>query len=330
MAMFHQPKLLLPEAYLRDAVKTIRRAHTSVYLLTMIIYDDPSTEELFRAICDAAQRGVHVQVVGDTFSYMERAIDYRPGVGVKAHFRPVTCLKRRITASGGSFHWLGNHATTVLTSRTHSKWLVVDDIVYSFGGTNLYPASFSNIDYMIKIKDVGLATHLIAEQKRILSADRQGHAYRSHKFGDDNNLVLVDGGFVGDSIIYRHASRLAEKAREITYVSQYCPTGRLARILRTKPTLFYYNPASSARGFNALAIKIGAALSGIHTLYTRDAYLHAKCMIFTMPDGEKVALTGSHNFPHGGVWMGTREIALETRDQRIVKQLETFVARHVA
>ena len=53
-------------------------------------------------------------------------------------------------------------------------------------------------------------------------------------------------------------------------------------------------------------------------------------MIFTMPDGRKVAITGSHNFVYGGVLLGTREIALETDDPKIVRQLERFFKTYVA
>jgi cardiolipin synthase len=65
-------------------------------------------------------------------------------------------------------------------------------------------------------------------------------------------------------------------------------------------------------------------------MYTRNRYLHAKFMIFTMPDGSKVALTGSHNFVYAGVLLGTREIALETRNPKIIRQLESFFESHVA
>jgi cardiolipin synthase len=49
-----------------------------------------------------------------------------------------------------------------------------------------------------------------------------------------------------------------------------------------------------------------------------------------MPDGSKVAVTGSHNFVYGGVLLGTREIALETADPKVVRQLERFFKMNVA
>ena len=70
--------------------------------------------------------------------------------------------------------------------------------------------------------------------------------------------------------------------------------------------------------------------TGYDTLYKKSVYNHAKFIIFTMADGKKTALTGSHNFVWGGVVLGTREINLETTDKHIISQLETFFAHHIA
>jgi cardiolipin synthase len=70
--------------------------------------------------------------------------------------------------------------------------------------------------------------------------------------------------------------------------------------------------------------------SGQQTLYTRPHYLHAKFMLFDMPGGKRVALSGSHNFVNGGAFLGTREIALQTEDPDIIRQLEEFWQNYVA
>ena len=48
-------------------------------------------------------------------------------------------------------------------------------------------------------------------------------------------------------------------------------------------------------------------------------------MIFNMPDGRRIALTGSHNFSNAGVVLGTREIALQTENSEVIEQLENFL-----
>ena len=69
--------------------------------------------------------------------------------------------------------------------------------------------------------------------------------------------------------------------------------------------------------------------TGNHSLYTKHQYLHAKFMIFEMNDGQKIAVTGSHNFVNAGVLLGTREIALQTKNLLIIKQLEDFLDNFV-
>ena len=49
-----------------------------------------------------------------------------------------------------------------------------------------------------------------------------------------------------------------------------------------------------------------------------------------MPSGDKVAISGSHNFMFGSGVVGTREVAIETSDPHIIRQLEKFCEQYVA
>lgn len=119
------------------------------------------------------------------------------------------------------------------------------------------------------------------------------------------------------------------EAESVVLVSQYCPTGRLGRLIKKVPHSLYFNPPANASGLNKWVIRSGMLVSGIRTLYSRPSYVHAKCIIVTLPSGKKVAITGSHNFSWGGVRLGTREIALQTRDPHVIAQLEEFFTQHV-
>lgn len=81
---------------------------------------------------------------------------------------------------------------------------------------------------------------------------------------------------------------------------------------------------------NALFIRISSWRTNLKTDYRRQPYIHGKFIICTMADGSKVAITGSHNFAGGGVWLGTREIALETSNLKIIDQLEDFIEKYLA
>lgn len=325
------PKLLITADYLEEAIESISTAKQRVIFMSLMFTDDDVTDEFVDALEAASVRGVSVQIAADVFTYGELGGHFLPFKFFTKKSRATTTTVRELTKKGITFNWLGRFSVTPVTGRTHIKCLVVDDIVYSFGGVNLYGKDIlGNNDYMFMCKDERLADDLTHEFNQITKADRGRYTYRSHKFSFGKNIVLTDGGFQGDSIIYRRVCDLAKEASDILLVSQYCPTGKLSRILKSKSSRLYFNPPELAGTLNRAVIKFGMFVSRHKTLYTKDRYLHAKFMIFTMPDGRKVAITGSHNFVYGGVLLGTREIALETDDPKIVRQLERFFKTYVA
>lgn len=328
--MQHHLKLLDAEQYIVRATEDVRRATKRICLISIVMCYDDATAAFFDEVIKAAERGVEISVASDMFAYSELGGHFRLRSQFSSSIRPITELKRRLKKVGVKMNWLGSQAASIISGRTHTKWSVVDDVVYAFGGVNLYHSGIHSTDYMFRMEDAGLADKLWAEQKHIVASNHDNHPYRSHMFGDDTNQVLIDGGFIGDSIVYRHACKLAREAVAITYVSQYCPTGKLGRLLEKKPSTLYFNPWNHANSLNAAAIRVGTFLSGLKTSYKRPDYIHCKCMIFTLADGSKRAITGSHNFSSGGVWLGTREVALETGDPHIIKQLESFIEKHIA
>ncbi len=324
------PKLLLPQDYVKTATAHINRATRHVSFLCMMVTDDEATDDLIDALVAAAQRGVSVQVAIDTFTYGELGGHFIPLKYYTKQSRSTTKMAKELSKAGVHFTWLGRFSTLPFTGRTHSKCLIVDDTVYSFGGVNLYDESLSYTDYMFRFTNEALAVELRAEIQKLIRADGGNYAYRSRKlWTHGQNTVLLDGGFQGDSIIYRRAIQLAREAEHVLFVSQYCPAGKLSRALKKTSSELYFNTPSKASFWNKGIIALNMFLSRQRTEYTRDNYLHAKFMIFTMKDGSKIAITGSHNFVPGSVIFGTREIALETTDPRIITQLETFFATHV-
>lgn len=325
------PKLLLPLDYVEIATKRIDQATEHVSFLCMMVTDDKATDDLIDALAAAAKRGVDVQVAADVFTYGELGGHFIPLKYYSKTGRKVTKMARELIDSGVKFTWLGRLSTLPMTGRTHTKCLVVDDTVYSFGGVNLYDVSLGYTDFMFECVDQQLAMELRDETTRLIQADKKNFSYRSHEFTfGKHNKVLIDGGFQADSIIYRRAVALSKEAKEILFVSQYCPSGKLQRTMSKKKTRLYFNPPSNASFWNGVIIRTGMLLSGEKTSYKRKNYLHAKFMIFTMEDGSKVALTGSHNFVPGTVIFGTKEMALETRDKKIIAQLENFFKTRVA
>lgn len=323
------PDLLPPEEYIADATARIAAARRRVYLISLTIADDRKTAHLIAAVERAARRGVEVRVAADVFTYAELAGLFLPRRYLSKRARESATLARDLKRAGADFDWLGRDRGLIWRGRTHTKFCVVDDVVYSFGGVNLDDGGVSNNDYMLRFEDAGLADLLVDAYRRIRKANvkKVGHRARQFKFGKDR--VLIDGGFVGDSIIYRRACDLAEKAERVVLVSQYCPTGRLGRIVKSRPHEIYFNPPGNATIANKLLIRFSMLWARTGTLYRRRQYLHAKAIVFYLPKGKVAAITGSHNFVRGGVWLGTREIALQTRNPATIEQIERFVAERV-
>ena len=324
-------KLLPAKEFIVDATKRIRSAEKRIAVLAMVVADHPSTHDFFEALFDAARRGVDVHVAADIFTYGEVSGSFLPIRYYSKKSRNTTSMSKRLREAGVKFHWLGRSHTTIISGRTHSKWCVVDDISYTFGGVNLYQEGIEkNVDYMFKVSSAKLSESLFNEHIRLERADRSGRLQKSRQFDDNNNHILIDGGIFGNSIIYHRACDLASSAKSIVFVSQYPPTSKLARLILEKSHKLYFNRPKNASFVNRFVIRASMFRSNVQTSYRRQRYLHAKCLIFYMPDGSRVAITGSHNFNFTGVVLGTREIALETRDSAIIDQLEAFIRTEIA
>jgi len=296
----------------------------------MVTADHKATHRLIMALEAAALRGLEVVVAADIFTYGEVGGGFLPFRYYSRGSRSTNHMVKNLKKAGVHFNWLGRGRMTLFTGRTHSKWCIADDTVFTFGGVNLYEEGVLNNDYMFQLKDAVLADRLVLEQQRIQNAEKRSTNYHSTIFEHDDMTVLIDGGIIGQSVIYRRAIELAENASHITFVSQYCPTGRIGRILKKKPATIYFNRPVQADGLNRIVIRIAQLTTSIKTRYRKHRYLHAKCIIFTFEDGSKTAITGSHNFAYTGVLLGTREIALETSDPYIIRQLEKFIENEVA
>ncbi len=326
-----RPQLLTPIEYVHDATRQISQAKQRVVYLSMVAIDVAPASGLFNAMSAAAERGVPVDFVADIFSYTEAAETSFPVHYFGTKTRRATNIRNRLTKAGVKFRWLGVGRSFLFSGRTHTKWCVVDDIVYSFGGVNLDNGLTDRSDYMFKIKDKTIADALVNEHERIKKSDDQNAAYRNRTVETKLGTILFDGGLFGHSIIYKRAVELSRQAQKVTLVSQYCPSGKLSRILhqKDKRVKLYFNPPKNATFLNSLLITWNVLTTGNKTLYEKPTYLHAKFMLFDMPDGSKMAITGSYNFSFSSVFFGTREVALETKDPAIISELEAFLNKKV-
>lgn len=324
-----QPLLMQPQDYIADATGRIHAARRRVRVIALTIAHERETEALIEALCAAARRGVDVHVAADTFTYADLAGRFIPKRYLTAKRRHSMDLARTLADAGVRFDWLGQEGGLPWRGRTHTKFCVVDDTVYSFGGVNLDDQGVTNVDFMLRITDHRLAEDLVRVYERTRHANTRVAGFRATELRYGKDRVLVDGGIPGDSIIYRRAVKYARKAERVLLVSQYCPTGELGKIIASKPNELWFNPPRNASLFNRVLITASMLATGYRSRYRRRDYLHAKTIVFYLKSGKRVAITGSHNFVRGGVSLGTREIALLTKSPEVIDQIEAFVAAEV-
>lgn len=327
--LLDQADLLLPQEYIADATQRIHDAKVRVRVIALTIADEAETEALLDALVAAARRGVDVHVAADTFTYADAAGRFVPKRYLTKRRRVSMAMARELTEAGATFDWLGQEGGLPWRGRTHTKFCVVDDTVYSFGGVNLDDQGATNADYMLRVTDHRLAEDLVHVYARTRHANSRRSGFRSSALTYGKDQVLVDGGIPGDSIIYRRALKYARKSTRIVLVSQYCPTGELGRVIASKPHEMWFNPPRNASRFNRILIAASMAMTRHHTRYRKRQYLHAKAIVFHLKSGKRVAITGSHNFVRGGVTLGTREIALQTKNPLVIDQIEAFIESQV-
>jgi cardiolipin synthase len=324
-------KLLLPTEYTEDLVRSIDAATERIDIIALVVSEDEMTHDIIEALCRAGRRGVHVSIGLDTyFTFKELAGTASRWAYFRDQVRSMKATRKKLQKHGIKVRWLGQFGATFFSRRTHIKWSIVDNVVYSFGGINLYAEGLHNNDFFLRREHPKLAERLASEHDTVINTDKAGVSYPSHHFSIDNDRILIDGGRMFDSIIYRTACDLAKQAERIVYVSQYCPTGKLSRILKSKDTQYYFNNWRNAEdSLNSILILASSTFHRIKTSYQKKSYLHAKFVLFYMSDGSVQAITGSHNFVASGGTLGTREIALLTSDGSVIRQLENFLQTQI-
>lgn len=313
-------QLLTAEDYYQDLLKNIPKAKKRIAITALIIQSWGRTATLFEEISKALARGVKVTLVPDIYTQHPVSYDtFIKNPTVKKHMRETTeTFKNLQTAE--IIYW-GKMGLNPFKKRLHVKATVIDDEVYSFGGVNFNSPSFAVVDYMLKTTDRALADKI----EKLISDIATGRDITDFADKlDSKNTLLYDSGRPKKSIIYDTALGLAQKSRKIYYISQMCPSGRLAKNLKTKDCTFYFNRPRLFWFPASLQQITDQARYRLDNSYYGGTFLHAKFMLFELEDGQKALISGSHNFVWRGVAYGTKEIALLSYDENLWWQLFNF------
>lgn len=314
--------------YERELELGIDEARDHIFIASMMMLaDSETTERILLKLIAATTRGVKVTVIVDAYIRLFGAKGAVALIGNNAKILQRTLsLLHELELGGGEVVVTGKLGMNPYRGRYHIKASVIDDMVYSFGGVNMYGEAFHNIDYMLGSDDMELAAKV--ESLSYLAA-KATTVPNSKKPINSQSAMLLDGGEPRNSIIYDEAMALAREAREVIYVSQFAPSGELAMILKGRATRYFYNRPEQASFPANVSILFDQARFGIRNEYKKSEYLHAKCLLFTLKDGKRAILSGSHNFSWRGVAYGTKEIALLSYDSELYDSLFDFIDTNV-
>ncbi|HET9411893.1 MAG TPA: phospholipase D-like domain-containing protein [Candidatus Saccharimonadales bacterium] len=314
-------RVIAASEYPQVLARHIKNAKKSIILAALVLRTGSAMAQILDAVMAAARRGVMVDIIADPYGLHDASRPEHVPIGTfKEECRRTLEFCSDIQRLGGAVHWTKPLGVIPYKGRFHAKAAIVDDHVFSFGGINLDDSSFDNIDYMLYTQSAHIAAVLT---KVLLHSDP---LHNSTQKLDAKNTLLFDAGIPGESIIYSQACHLAEQARSVQYLSLMCPTGRLAEILKQKKADCYFVPPWHLGVTMAdVAQQWDNWVTHVPNLYEGTQKIHAKCMLFDMPDGAKVALTGSHNFSWRGVAFGTQELALQSADPNLWQRLQDVI-----
>jgi cardiolipin synthase len=319
-------QLITAPNYYRALQAGIPKAKKRIIIHAMGILWGPKTEMLIPPLLDAAKRGVEVQVVGDIYS---KFITYmpRPFREKLPPWSRVRAGNDKLRAGGVNVTYVGSLGPNPFKRRCHTKWTIIDDLVYSFGGINIAEDSFTNHDYMLETRNGHLADYLNALTEQIATG---ASILPDHtKQLTARTTILFDGGTPGASIIYDTACDIVAQAKKVYFVSQMCPSGRLARLINARDNECYFvRPGQTEFPANLALVRDRSRFRVINR-YRGKTYIHAKFILTEGSDGQRHFIGGSNNFSRRGVDYGTKEIAVHSTDPQLWQQLYDFMQKQI-
>lgn len=318
-------ELLEAERYYTSLLQDIPTAKKRIVIAAMTILWGGRTGPIFVMLQDALKRGVQVTVLLDNYTRLVRFMPLKTPPSGKERLQQTFRTLENLSAQGAKVFNFGKIGLIPQKGRCHVKITLIDDTSYSFGGVNFVDEMFGNTDYMLKSKGAELADHLEQLVKRI-SRTRPPLLDEEVRLNKDNS-VLFDGGRPKRSLIYERACELASQAKKIYFVSAMAPSGELARLLAENGASIYSNRPEDLLPLEGMAQAFDLQKHRTENRYKGDTHIHSKTMLFEMPSGRKVVLSGSHNFNYRGVSYGTQEICLHSTDTALWEQLYKYIQR---
>lgn len=305
--------------------------------------------ELMRALCNAASRGVQVQLAVDAFTFLaSNTLLPGPIWALPTLKQPLTKSYRdkldillALAANGGHYaitNMPKRPFSVIPGGRSHIKAAIINDSVY-LGGCNLERPL--DIDIMVEFSDKTAADWIYHNLTQLVQKKNTRIAFGDKDLSlklDDTTSLFIDVGMRGQSQILDEAFKLIDSAEKWIFMTcQYFPGGKTAKHLLAahkrgvKVELAYNHPSIHGKvesvGHHLYNYREKTRLpEGFFSGPFADSKqkIHAK-LITT----DKGVMFGSHNFVGQGVTLGTAEIALLSSDSNLSKRLVDSLKRQL-
>jgi phosphatidylserine/phosphatidylglycerophosphate/cardiolipin synthase-like enzyme len=308
----------------------------------------PQIDALVKALSAAASRGVEVRLVVDAYIYLLNEAQNRVGPWFWKTPREGDGLPSTNPLVGealGQLERAGGHYAIInrpkrrlmnpLGGRSHIKFAVIGQRAY-IGSANLNGRNLMN--FVVGWEEPRAAEWLWGLAGRMQSTGSANLAVEGEdvEYGLDQQILLLDAGVPGRSVILRRALDLIDEASErVMLTCQYFPNEvttehLLAAHKRGVKVEIHYN-APQKHSFPNNILHQGVEWAARRRLpesffvHVRDEgkdFLHSKFV-----SSERAVLMGSHNLVKAGVTLGTAEIALLSFDEEFVREAEAAMRR---
>ncbi len=312
--------------YYKALLAQIPKARKRIVIHAMVVLWQQHTEDILALLYPALERGVEVRIVGDMYSKLTANMPkfVRSDRGPK--WGHTIAINSDLQSKGAHITYVGKLGFNPFKQRCHSKITIIDDVCFTFGGVNFYAGGFTYHDYMLEIHNKKLADRLYSLVRDIEKFPRLADAVEKL---DQHNTLLFDGGTPGSSAIYDAACEAVANAKKVYYVSQMCPSGRLAKLLtKTQNECYFIRPTQADPPSN-LALIVDRARYGITNRYKGKQYIHAKFILCEGHDGSKWIVSGSNNFSWRGIAYGTKEVAVLSSDPQLWQKFYDYMQREI-
>lgn len=330
------------EIYLESLLNEIEKANKSIYLQAMLFEHGKTIQLLEDQLIKAKNRGVEVVINYDWVSekyykgelYKFPPLDKAKRENLNKQNDKNDQMYERLEFAGIKLNKINNAnfigSAFPYLGRNHIKISIIDENVCWLGGINLFDMAFEAIDFMVKSTNEKLVTALTSQFFKINENSIQEDY--SKKI-DDLETLYVDAGSKGKSIILDTAIESIRKAmKSVIFMSQFVPDTKLLKEMeeassRGVEIVIYTSPADNPNFTNYpekltyVMLKNSMSERENMKLIHLMKKVHAKLLIID----NKVALYGSHNYTYSGVLFGTAEIMMETKDSKILKELNEFI-----